>query len=64
MLDPAVETRPWDEQLRQDNERYRRQIGYLLDRSPFYRRKLDDAAFTSARFATCTRSSVSTPRRA
>ena len=34
MLEPAVETRAWDEQL-----------AYLLERSPFYRQKLD---FTSA----------------
>jgi phenylacetate-CoA ligase len=40
MLEPAVETRPWDEQLALDDESYRAQLAYLLDRSPFYRQKL------------------------
>ena len=40
MLDPEVETRPWAEQLALDDERYRAQLDYLLDRSPFYREKL------------------------
>ncbi|HSC90500.1 MAG TPA: AMP-binding protein [Gaiellaceae bacterium] len=48
MLDPDVETRPWDEQLALDDESYRAQLAYLLDRSPFYRGKLDAAGITSA----------------
>ena len=35
-----VETRPWGEQLALDDESYRAQIAYLLERSPFYREKL------------------------
>jgi phenylacetate-CoA ligase len=33
-------TRPWGEQLALDDESYRAQIAYLLERSPFYREKL------------------------
>jgi phenylacetate-CoA ligase len=45
MLDPAVESRSWDEQLELDDASYRAQLGYLLERSPFYRAKLGlDAA--------------------
>jgi phenylacetate-CoA ligase len=40
MLEPEVEARPWDEQLALDDESYRAQLGYLLERSPFYRAKL------------------------
>jgi phenylacetate-CoA ligase len=40
MLEPEVEARPWHEQLALDDESYRAQLEYLLDRSPFYRRKL------------------------
>jgi phenylacetate-CoA ligase len=39
MLDPA-EAVPWAEQLAADDERYRAQLTYLLERSPFYREKL------------------------
>ena len=35
-----VETRPWGEQLALDDESYRAQIAYLLERSAFYREKL------------------------
>jgi phenylacetate-CoA ligase len=35
-----VETRPWGEQLALDDESYRVQIAYLLERSPFYLEKL------------------------
>ena len=35
-----VETRPWRKQLSLDDESYRTQIAYLLERSPFYREKL------------------------
>jgi len=41
MLEPDVETRPWAEQLALDDASYRDQIAYLLERSPFYRRKLE-----------------------
>ncbi len=40
MLDPQVETLPWDEQLALDDEVYRTQLAYLLAHSPFYRGKL------------------------
>jgi phenylacetate-CoA ligase len=40
MLEPEVEARPWHEQLALDDESYRAQLEYLLDRSPFYRPKL------------------------
>jgi phenylacetate-CoA ligase len=40
MLEPAVETRPWEEQLALDDASYRAQLAYLLDRSAFYREKL------------------------
>ena len=40
MLEPEVEARPWDEQLALDDDAYRAQLAYLLDRSAFYRRKL------------------------
>jgi phenylacetate-CoA ligase len=40
ILDPEVETRPWEEQLALDDVRYREQIAYLRERSPFYRERL------------------------
>ena len=40
MLEPAVETRPWEEQLALDDAAYREQLEYLLERSPFYSEKL------------------------
>ena len=43
MLEPEVEARPWDEQLALDDESYRAQLSYLLERSPFYRAKLAGA---------------------
>ena len=36
----GVENRPWAEQLAVDDESYRAQVAYLLERSPFYREKL------------------------
>ena len=48
MLDPEIETAPWDAQLRQDDALYRRQVGYLLEHSRFYREKLGQAGFASA----------------
>jgi phenylacetate-CoA ligase len=43
-----VETRAWEEQLDLDERRYREQLAYLLDRSPFYRDKLTAAGIESA----------------
>ena len=43
ILEPEVETRSWDEQLALDDESYRSQLAYLLERSPFYREKLAGA---------------------
>jgi phenylacetate-CoA ligase len=40
MLEPEVESRPWEEQLALDDEAYRVQLAYLLERSHFYRAKL------------------------
>jgi phenylacetate-CoA ligase len=40
MLEPEVETRPWAEQLALDDESYRAQLAYLLERSAFYGEKL------------------------
>ena len=47
MLEPDVETRPWDEQRALDDAAYRDQLAYLYDRSPFYRDKLSGAGFAS-----------------
>jgi phenylacetate-CoA ligase len=38
------ETRPWADQLVADDLSYRRQVAYLLERSPFYRDKLGSAS--------------------
>jgi phenylacetate-CoA ligase len=35
-----AERLPWDEQLALDDESYRAQLAYLIERSPFYREKL------------------------
>ena len=40
ILEPEVETRPWDEQLALDDAAFRTQLAYLRERSPFYREKL------------------------
>jgi phenylacetate-CoA ligase len=47
-LEPDVETRSWAEQLELDDAAYRGQIGYLRERSPFYRHKLAAAGLSSA----------------
>jgi phenylacetate-CoA ligase len=44
-----TERLPWDEQLALDDESYRGQLAYLLERSPFYREKL--AGFEPHRLA-------------
>ena len=41
-----LETLPWDEQLALDDESYRIQLAYLLDRSAFYREKLGATGFS------------------
>ncbi|MGZ4268486.1 MAG: phenylacetate--CoA ligase family protein [Solirubrobacteraceae bacterium] len=41
-----AETRPWAQQLAADGEAFRAQLGYLLDRSPFYRDKLAAAGLS------------------
>jgi phenylacetate-CoA ligase len=43
ILEPEVETLPWDEQFAVDDASYRTQLAYLLERSAFYREKLADA---------------------
>ena len=51
ILEPDVETRPWEEQLALDDASYRRQVAYLLERSAFYRDKLGAAGVDSAQAA-------------
>jgi phenylacetate-CoA ligase len=46
MIEPEVESRPWADQLALDDEAFRAQLAYLLERSPFYREKL--AGFDTA----------------
>ena len=46
MLEPDVEARPWAEQAALDDESYRTQLAYLLERSAFYREKLAGADTT------------------
>jgi phenylacetate-CoA ligase len=48
MLAPEVEARPWAEQLALDDVSYRGQLGYLFERSAFYRENLAAAGFSSA----------------
>ena len=48
MLAPAIETRPWPEQVAVDDLSYRTQLGYLFERSAFYREKLGAAGVASA----------------
>ena len=43
-----IETRPWAEQLADDDGSYRAQLAYLFERSPFYRGKLAAAGVGSA----------------
>src|SRR5262249_50580935 len=47
LLAPEAEARPWGEQLALDDADYRVQIAYLLERSPFYRRRLGEAGVKS-----------------
>src|SRR5260370_20521893 len=48
-FEPDIEQAPWSRQTRADDPLYRAQIGYLFDRSRFYRDKLASAGFASAR---------------
>jgi len=48
VLEPEVETCHWAEQLALDDESYRDQLVYLLERSSFYREKLAAAGVASA----------------
>jgi phenylacetate-CoA ligase len=48
MRDPAVETRPWEEQTAADDAAYRRQIADLFERSAFYRLKLAASGYSGA----------------
>jgi phenylacetate-CoA ligase len=43
MLEPEVESRPWEEQLALDDASHRTQVAYLFERSAFYRDKLGAA---------------------
>ena len=47
MLEPEVESRPWDEQHSLDEAAYRAQLAYLFERSAFYREKLTAAGIQS-----------------
>jgi phenylacetate-CoA ligase len=48
MLAPEVEGRPWPEQVALDDAAYREQLGYLFERSAFYREKLTGAGIDTA----------------
>ncbi len=48
MLSPEVEARPWADQQREDDHAFRAQLGYLFERSAFYRSKLTEAGVGSA----------------
>jgi phenylacetate-CoA ligase len=48
MIEPEVEARPWGAQRALDEERYRRQVRYLLERSRLYGEKLHAAGFRNA----------------
>ncbi len=47
MVEPEIESAPWDEQAERDDALYRAQIAYLFERSRFYRDKLARAGFDS-----------------
>ena len=51
IIDPDVETRPWEHQLALDDASYREQLAHLFRRSAFYRDKLTAAGVASARAA-------------
>jgi phenylacetate-CoA ligase len=45
MYEPDIEAAPWEGQAGSDDALYRHQVGYLLERSRFYRDKLAAAGF-------------------
>ena len=47
MVEPEIESAPWEEQARADAPLYLRQIEYLFERSRFYRGKLERAGFAT-----------------
>jgi phenylacetate-CoA ligase len=47
MVEPEIESAPWESQARADAPLYLRQIEYLFDRSRFYRGKLERAGFAT-----------------
>jgi phenylacetate-CoA ligase len=47
LTEPDIEAAPWEGQGAADEAPYRRQIAYLIERSPFYRDKLARAGFAS-----------------
>jgi phenylacetate-CoA ligase len=51
ILDPEVETLPWEEQLAADDEPYRAQLRHLFERSAFFRDRLREAGFATAEAA-------------
>ena len=47
MVDPEIESAPWESQARSDAPLYLAQIEYLFERSRFYRDKLERAGFAT-----------------
>ena len=47
MVEPEIESAPWEEQAQADAPLYLRQIEYLFERSRFYRGKLERAGFAT-----------------
>jgi phenylacetate-CoA ligase len=47
LLEPQIESAPWEGQQAQDEPLYRRQIAFLFERSRFYREKLNAAGFAT-----------------
>ena len=47
MLEPDIESAPWEDQSRSDAPLYLEQIEYLFERSRFYRGKLERAGFAT-----------------
>ena len=47
MVEPDVESAPWEDEARADAPLYLRQIEYLFERSRFYRSKLERAGFAT-----------------
>ena len=49
MVDPKIESAPWESQARADAPLYLKQIAYLFEHSRFYRGKLERAGFATHR---------------